>query len=104
MEVYSSSGGLQQVIGCGPHSVVVAHHNHNHPKVYHQLQTSQAVVLPPRPVPKVTTSYQFLPIVNVVPSTFIVPIQQERKPQPPQKQSIGKHFHLLSSYNGVFLI
>jgi hypothetical protein len=81
MDVYSSSSGLQQVVGYGPHSVVIAHNNHHngHSHDHHQHNGhTHYHSLPPRSLPKAASSYQLVPIV---PTTIYVPIEQPKQQQ-----------------------
>lgn len=75
MDVYTNSSGLQHVVGYGPHSVVVAHHNHNHHDGHHNHYHT----LPPRPVPKAASCYQLVPVIPVAPTTIYVPVQTQQK-------------------------
>jgi len=88
MDVYTSSSGLQQVVGYGPHSVVLAHngHHHHHNNNYHHHSHS----LPPRLIPKATSSYQLVSLVPIAPTTVYVPVEQQRQ-QPNYEQSQGNH-------------
>ncbi|CAM2710921.1 unnamed protein product [Rotaria socialis] len=77
MDVQSSSNGLHHIVGYGSNSVVLAHcNNNNHHNDYHNFY-----VPAPRPLPKATSSYQLLPVVNLVPTIINVPVQQSKKQQ-----------------------
>jgi hypothetical protein len=86
MDVHASSSGLQHVVAYGPHSVVLSHNSPN----YHHYHS-----LPPRPIPKATTSYQLVPLVPIAPTTIYVPVQPQTKQHQHhyhhQQQSQGNH-------------
>jgi len=77
MDVHTHSSDLQRVVAYGPHSVVLAHNNH-----YNNFHS-----LPPRSLPKATSSYQLIPVVPVAPTTTYVPVQQQKQ----QQKSQGNH-------------
>ena len=84
MDVHSSSNGLHHVVGYGSNSVVIAHSNNNNQ--HHHNDYNNYYVPPLRSLPK-ATSYQFLPVVNLVPTIINVPVQQSKN----QQQSHGNH-------------
>jgi hypothetical protein len=100
MDVHASSSGLQHVVAYGPHSVVLAHHNHNHnnhQQHFHSLQT--------RSLPKVTSSYQLVPFIPVAPTTIYVPVEQQRPQQKHHhQQSQGNHFEYINLYLLLFSV
>lgn len=87
MDVYSSSSGLHHVVGYGPHSVVVSHHN---PNITNSCSQVYSVVMPPPrppPQPKVSTSYQLIPFQSALQSSVAIPVHQPK----PQHNSVGMY-------------
>jgi hypothetical protein len=84
MDVYTSSSGLQHVVGYGPHSVVIAHQNHNHHNDYNHNHYHS---LPPRSLPKAASSYELVP---VVPTAIYVPVQPQKQKQ---QQQLQQRYH-----------
>jgi hypothetical protein len=111
MDVYASSSGLQRVVGYGPQSVVLTHHDHNHHDHNHNHHNHNhhhhIHSIPPRSLPKPTSSYQLVPFVPAAPTAIYVPIPQERQQKQQQQryqyqQPPGKH--LRNIYRFIFFL
>ncbi len=91
MDVHANSSGLQHVVGYGPHSVVLAYPNHHHHQ--HNNHRHHYHSLPPRSLPKATTSYELVPLVPVMPTTIYMPVEQKKQQQQHHHQPSQGNYH-----------
>ena len=102
MDVHTSSSGLQHIVGYGPHSVVLSYPNHhNHAHAHTHTHQHRVHSLPPRSLPKATTSYEIIPLVPVVPTTIYMPVEQ-KKQQHQYQPSKGNHHRLFYGFKYDF--